>query len=247
MNLNIQQSKKVAADDFKAKYVKFTDEADAAGPVVSATGVERSGTLAAPTEQTGGGTRGRFPEFAGFWDDPAETVIKLTGLGTADPGDVKPDRARRGDDPRQRLEMILLDTHILIWFITNNTEKLSASAMGEIGTAMAQGDAAVSAATFWELEVKRRKTRRHFPTLQPTGYLRSAMLAEGLEEIAVSGSLWIEAVGLIDEMFHQDPADQLIVATAIRHEYRLLTMDSRISAWAKRTGRTTLLAHNGTT
>ena len=139
--------------------------------------------------------------------------------------------------------MILLDTHILIWFITDNTEKLSESIMDEIGTATAKGDAAVSAATFWELEVKRRKARHYFPSLQPTGYLRSAILAEGLKEVSVSGSLWIEAVGLLDEMFHQDPADQLIVATAIRYEYRLLTMDSRISAWAKRSGRTALLAH----
>lgn len=103
---------------------------------------------------------------------------------------------------------------------------------------------AVSAATFREPEVKRRKTLRDLSLLPPIRGLRSAVLAEGLREVAVSGSLWVEAVSLVDEGFHRDPADQLIVATAIRYGYQLLTRDRQILGWAERTGRVALFAHD---
>ncbi|MDE0168054.1 MAG: type II toxin-antitoxin system VapC family toxin [bacterium] len=140
--------------------------------------------------------------------------------------------------------MILLDTHILVWVVTGSTGRLGESLVGEIDKAVARGRSAVSAATFWELEVKRRKTRHDLPLLPPIKGLRSAVLAEGLREVPVSGSLWVEAVGLVDEAFHRDPADQLIVATAIRHGYQLLTRDRRILGWAERTGRVALFAHD---
>ena len=123
MNLDIQKSKKATDDAFNAKYVQLVDKASKAGAVVPATGLERSEAFVAPAERPGGGIRGRFPEFSGFWDDPAETVIEFTGLerarigrhtpmesqqtdaypralsGTADPDDVKPGRAYNDDDP----------------------------------------------------------------------------------------------------------------------------------------------------
>ena len=139
--------------------------------------------------------------------------------------------------------MILLDTHILVWTVTGDTSKLPEPLMKEVDHAVARGAAAVSAATFWELEVKRRKVRAGLPPLPPIKGLRSAALAEGLREVPVSGSLWIEAVSLTDEGFHRDPADQLIVATAIRHGHQLLTMDNRIMNWAARTRRVTLFTH----
>lgn len=133
--------------------------------------------------------------------------------------------------------MILLDTHVLVWTVTADTERLPPAAIDEIDRAVEGGRAAVSAATFWELEVKRRKSRTNLPTLPPVKDLRSAVLERGLLEVAVSGDLWVDAVSLLDEAFHPDPADQLIVATAIRHEWELATMDRRITDWAHRTNR----------
>ena len=138
--------------------------------------------------------------------------------------------------------MILLDTHILVWAVTGDAGRLGESLMGQIDRAVARGESAVSAATFWELEVKRRKARHDLPVLPPIKGLRSAVLAEGLREVPLSGSLWAEAVGLVDEAFHRDPADQLIVATAIRYGHELLTRDKRILSWAERTGRVALFA-----
>ena len=136
--------------------------------------------------------------------------------------------------------MILLDTHILIWTVTADTARLPRQAMDEIDHAVVGGEAAVSAATFWELEVKRRKSRTNLPPLPPVKDLRAAVLERGLIEAPVSGDLWVDAVSLLDEAFHLDPADQIIVATAIRHDWELATMDRRITDWAQHTGRVDL-------
>ena len=140
--------------------------------------------------------------------------------------------------------MILLDTHVFVWSVTGDSGRLGELLHGEIDRAVVRGQAAVSAATFWELEVKRRKTRHDLPTRPPIKGLRSGVLAEGLREIPVSGSLWVDAVSLLDEGFHRDPADQLIVATAIRYGYQLLTRDRRILGWAERTERVALFDHD---
>ena len=143
--------------------------------------------------------------------------------------------------------MILLDTHVLVWTVTAELGRLPRAAIDEIDRAVEGGQAAVSAATFWELEVKRRKARTNLPTLPPVKDLRSAVLERGLWEVAVSGDLWGDAVSLLDEAFHPDPADQLIVATAIRHGWELATMDRRITDWAHRTNRLGLHAAGGRT
>lgn len=137
--------------------------------------------------------------------------------------------------------MILLDTHVLVWAVTGDTAKLPQPALDYIDRAIMRGEAAVSAATFWELEVKRRKPRGNLPDLPPIKDLRSGVIRRGLAEVPVTGSLWVDAVGLIDDSFHQDPADQLIVATAIHLDCDLYTMDDKILAWARETGRVELL------
>ena len=132
--------------------------------------------------------------------------------------------------------MILLDTHILVWSVANNTQRLSASVIDAVDAAMAQEEAFVSAATFWELALLQRKRLGGLMSLRPPEKIRSTVIDRGLVEIPVSGSLWIKAVGLMDNGFHRDPADQLIVATAIHYEHQLLTKDSQIREWAEMTG-----------
>ena len=141
--------------------------------------------------------------------------------------------------------MILLDTHVLVWAVTAEAGRLRPAVIEEIDRAVEEGQAAISAATFWELEVKRRKPRTDLPTLPPVKELRSAVLERGLLEAPVSGDLWIDAVSLLDEDFHADPADQLIVATAVRHDWGLATLDRRITDWAHRTDRLRLYAAAG--
>ena len=54
------------------------------------------------------------------------------------------------------------------------------------------------------------------------------MLEHGLNEIPVDGEIGIRANGLVD--LHADPADRLVVATALEG-HRLVTSDERILDW----------------
>lgn len=58
---------------------------------------------------------------------------------------------------------------------------------------------------------------------------REELLAAGLSELPVDGRLGIEAAALSN--FHGDPADRLIVATALTAGCRLLTADRQVLAW----------------
>ena len=52
---------------------------------------------------------------------------------------------------------------------------------------------------------------------------------QGVLEIPIDGDIGIRAAGLAD--FHADPADRLIVATALAG-HRLVTSDRRILGWS---------------
>ena len=55
------------------------------------------------------------------------------------------------------------------------------------------------------------------------------LLAGGLRECPVTGNIGIQAASLKD--FHGDPADRLIVATAIHENAILATADEAFTAW----------------
>lgn len=54
----------------------------------------------------------------------------------------------------------------------------------------------------------------------------------GLREVPIDGDLAVESVLLMNSGFHRDPADQRIVATALRTGMELATFDSAIRDWS---------------
>ncbi len=58
---------------------------------------------------------------------------------------------------------------------------------------------------------------------------RRRQLEQGMQEIGVDGKIGIRAASLTD--FHGDPADRIIVATALAG-HRLATADTRILNWS---------------
>ena len=89
------------------------------------------------------------------------------------------------------------------------------------------GDAAVSAFTFWEVSLLVTKRRERFP--ENVSNWRRELLGQGLIEIPVDGDIGIRANALAD--FHADPADHIIVAIAMGG-HRLVTADERILVWS---------------
>ena len=122
--------------------------------------------------------------------------------------------------------MILLDTHAVLWLRAGDA-RLGNASREEIQRAWEADQLALSAISFWEMAMLREKGRINYP--DDVGLWRREQLRQGLVEIPVDGEIGIRAAGLPD--FHPDPADRIIVATAVGG-HRLVTADERILAWS---------------
>jgi PIN domain nuclease of toxin-antitoxin system len=121
---------------------------------------------------------------------------------------------------------ILLDTHILLWWLAGGTD-LSAVQRKTLGREEAAGrPLAISAITLWEIA-----------KLHELGKIRLAQTVDvvmdeieshaQLTVLPLDGRIAVESTRL-GAAFHSDPADQLIVATARVHGLHLATADERI-------------------
>lgn len=122
--------------------------------------------------------------------------------------------------------MILLDTHVILWMRLGDA-RLGPQARREIDIAWQLDEVAVSAISFWEIAMLQHKGR--IRVSQDVDVWRREQLGQGMAEVAVNGEIAVRAVGLAG--FHADPADRLIVATALEG-HRLVTADERILGWA---------------
>ena len=122
--------------------------------------------------------------------------------------------------------MILLDTHVMLW-LRLGVPRLGTNARRKIDQAWQSNEVGVSAISFWEVAMLKDKGRIRFP--MDVGRWRREQLAQGLIEISVDGEIATRA-GLLPNM-HGDPADRLIVATALAG-HRLVIADQRILDWS---------------
>ncbi len=79
---------------------------------------------------------------------------------------------------------------------------------------------------FWEIAMLHEQQR--LALLTDVKSWRQSLLEEGLSEVPTNGDVGIRAATLTD--FPGDPADSLIVATALQG-HRLVTADRRILDW----------------
>ena len=121
--------------------------------------------------------------------------------------------------------MIVLDTHVTIWFITNT--KFGKRSTSIVRKALEEDRLFVSAISFWEVAMLISKKRLR--ALTSAAELRVKILSAGMQERALSGEICILAGDL--ENLHADPADRLIAATAIELNATLVTADERLLRW----------------
>ena len=119
----------------------------------------------------------------------------------------------------------MLDTHTLLWSRRLDA-RLGMKAREAMRQAWQSRSVAVSAFSFWEVAMLRSKRRIGVP--ENVSFWRQGLLDQGLTEIPVDGAIGIRANDLPG--FHADPADRIIVATAL-DGHRLLTADERILGW----------------
>ena len=121
--------------------------------------------------------------------------------------------------------MILLDTHVLLWQ-EQGDRRLGLQSRRVVARALEEGQAAISSISFWEVGMRIQKGQ--LALRFDLDVWRRDLLEQGVYEIPVNGLIAARA-GLLPDM-HGDPADRLILATALEG-HQLITADERILTW----------------
>jgi PIN domain nuclease of toxin-antitoxin system len=117
--------------------------------------------------------------------------------------------------------ILLLDAHALLWWLADDAE-LDASASRSI--AEPSNAVLVSAATVWEIEVKRAAGRLDAP-----GELIEVLAQAGIDTLPITAPDAVRAAGL--PMYHADPFDRMLVAQAQRLDAFVVSRDRALSAY----------------
>lgn len=125
--------------------------------------------------------------------------------------------------------MIVLDTHVLIWWVSGATEQLSTAAQQAIRQEMEHGKIVVSSISAWELAMLVTKGRLAL-SMDVAEWLSCVGQIESVSFVPVDNTIAVKSTELPSE-FHKDPADRLIVATARRLAAPLVTADEKIRAY----------------
>ncbi len=121
--------------------------------------------------------------------------------------------------------MILLDTHVLVWMVSDSTQ-LSRVAARELRKAEWNGELAIASITLWELALLYYRGR-----LRTSGSIESAIrtIVEKSRVHVVEMTPEIAALTTtFPETYPRDPGDRLIGATARALGISLVTEDERI-------------------
>ncbi len=113
---------------------------------------------------------------------------------------------------------LLLDTHVFLWWMADD-RRLTAS----VKSVISDPDhlVAVSAASVWEIAIKRALGKLHAPDDVPAALRENDLdaLPITVDHAALAGSL---------PRHHDDPFDRMLVAQAMLEELTLVTHDRRL-------------------
>jgi PIN domain nuclease of toxin-antitoxin system len=115
---------------------------------------------------------------------------------------------------------LLLDTHVLLWLLAGDDDRFGTDTL----KALREESAAVSAATVWEIAIKRRLGKLTAPP-----NLVETVAAAGLQLLSVT-AVHAEHVGALPDL-HRDPFDRLLVAQARLETLTLVTGDALVRSY----------------
>jgi PIN domain nuclease of toxin-antitoxin system len=117
-------------------------------------------------------------------------------------------------------DVIVLDTHALLWWALD-PEQLSKRAAATLRE-MEQAGGYASSISIWELgiKVKRRKLELPLTIDEFAGRIERGGI---VELVPVDTRVWLRSLSL--DWRHQDPADRIIVATALIKQVPVLSKD----------------------
>jgi PIN domain nuclease of toxin-antitoxin system len=122
--------------------------------------------------------------------------------------------------------MIILDTHIWLWWV-DSSSRLTARLEQLILEHQVSG-LGVSIFSCWEISklVEKKRVELSYPVDE---WLNYAVAYPGVQLLPLTLPIIVQSTQLAG--FHNDPADQIIVATAKVYNCPLLTADEKILAY----------------
>jgi PIN domain nuclease of toxin-antitoxin system len=121
--------------------------------------------------------------------------------------------------------VIVLDTHVWVWF-TSNPELLSKAAKKAINVSMEQKAIFISSISAWEVALLAAKKRLKL-TIDVTDWITKSERLPFLQFVPVDNSVAVKSVNL-PQPLHKDPADRIIIATAITIGAPVVTKDKKL-------------------
>ena len=125
--------------------------------------------------------------------------------------------------------MIVLDTHAWIWF-ASKPEALSKKAQKAVDAAVKEKNVLVSSISVWEVALLVNMKRLKL-SMDVTDWIAKSENLPFIQFIPVSNSIAVKSVNL-PQPLHPDPADRIIIATALSIGAPLVTKDKKISDYA---------------
>ncbi|MEN8179622.1 MAG: type II toxin-antitoxin system VapC family toxin [Pseudomonadota bacterium] len=125
---------------------------------------------------------------------------------------------------------LLIDTHIWLWFASLNP-RLHQPGRTAIDAAIRSGRLRVSVISLLEISQLEAAGRLHL-NMPVEEWVQATLTLPGLKVIELELPIILDAHRL-PGIFHKDPANRILVATARHHELTLLSEDKKILEYAQ--------------
>jgi PIN domain nuclease of toxin-antitoxin system len=125
--------------------------------------------------------------------------------------------------------VIVIDTHIWLWWISN-PEKLTVNAAQAIDNACRETSIIISSISAWEIALLSNRGRLKL-SIDIQAWVRKTESLPFIQFIPVDNTIALRSVDM-PGVFHPDPADRIITATAMTMCLPLVTKDEKILGYS---------------
>jgi PIN domain nuclease of toxin-antitoxin system len=125
--------------------------------------------------------------------------------------------------------VIVIDTHIWLWWISN-PEKLTVNAAQAIDNACRETSIIISSISAWEIALLSNRGRLKL-SIDIQAWVRKTESLPFIQFIPVDNTIALRSVDM-PGVFHPDPADRIITATAMTMGLPLVTKDEKILGYS---------------
>lgn len=131
-----------------------------------------------------------------------------------------------------KADIVLLDTHVWIWYFEGSSNLAGSPVLEDIKSAISSYSLRISAISLWELAMLESKGRISF-SRDCLNWINRTLEVPGFSSVNISPEIACLSCRL-PGVFHGDPADRLIAATAIHLGASLVTCDSKTVTYFKK-------------